>query len=80
MSLALTLVCLWVVASALVAMLPMRFHWRFGLPLLIASVPLIGFIGYTHGWIWALVVLAAVVSMFRNPLRYFAKRALGWAT
>lgn len=79
MSPALILACLWVLASAIVAMLPLRFHWRFGLPLLVLSIPVMGFIGYTHGWIWVPLVALAVVSMFRNPLRYFVKRALGKA-
>ena len=79
MSLALTLACIWVIASAIVAMMPMRFQWPLGFPLLVASIPLIGFVGYTHGWIWTLVILAAVLSMFRNPLRYFAKRLMGRA-
>lgn len=79
MSLALTLACLWVLASAIVAMLPMRFQWPLGFPLLLLSIPLVAFVGYTHGWIWTLVILAAVVSMYRNPLRYFVKRALGRA-
>ena len=80
MSLALTLACLWVLASAIVAMLPIRFHWRLGFLLLLLSVPLVGFVGYTHGWIWTAVILFAVASMYRNPLRYFAKRAFGKAT
>lgn len=79
MSLALTLACLWVVASALVAMLPMRFQWPLGLPLLVASIPLVGFVGLTHGWIWTALIVAAVVSMYRNPLRHFAQRAMGRA-
>lgn len=77
MSLALTLACLWVLASALVAMLPIRFHWRLGFPLLLLSLPMMGFVGYTHGWVWVLVALFAVGSMFRNPLRYFYNRARG---
>ncbi|MBY4892607.1 DUF2484 family protein [Rhodobacteraceae bacterium N5(2021)] len=80
MSLALTLACIWAVASAFVAMMPMRFQWPLGFPLLVASIPMVGFVGYTHGWIWTLVVLAAILSMFRNPLRYFARRILGRAT
>lgn len=80
MSLALTLTCIWVIASAVVAMLPMRFQWPLGFPLLVASIPLLIYVGYSHGWIWTLVVLAAVVSMFRNPLRYFARRLSGKAT
>ncbi|HID68316.1 MAG TPA: DUF2484 family protein [Roseibacterium sp.] len=80
MSLALILACIWVIASAIVAMLPMRLQFPLGVPLLIASLPLVAFVGYTHGWIWTAIVLAAVVSMFRNPLRYFAKRLIGWAS
>lgn len=75
MSLALTLACLWVLVSAMVAMLPIRFHWRLGFPLLLLSVPLVGFVGYTHGWIWSVVITLAVISMFRNPLRYFLNKA-----
>ncbi|WP_341861920.1 DUF2484 family protein [Gymnodinialimonas sp. 57CJ19] len=75
MSLALTLVCVWVVASAIVAMMPMRLQWPFGFPLLVLSVPMVVFVGYTHGWIWTAVIVLAVVSMYRNPLRYFYKHA-----
>lgn len=79
MSLALTLACVWVVASAIVAMLPMRFQYVPGVALLIAALPLLGYVGYIHGWIWAAVILAAVISMFRNPLRYFWRTARGRA-
>lgn len=77
MSLALTLACLWVLASAIVAMLPYRMQFPPGIALLVLSVPLVIFVGYTHGWIWVTVVLAAVISMFRNPLRFFARRLFG---
>lgn len=80
MSLALTLACLWAVLSAFVAMMPMRFQWPLGFPLLVASVPMVGFVGYTHGWIWTALIVAAVVSMYRNPLRYFINRARGRST
>lgn len=80
MSLALTLACLWVLASAIVAMLPMRFQWPLGFPLLLASIPMVGFVGYSHGWIWSVVIVIAVVSMYRNPLRYFVRRARGQAS
>jgi hypothetical protein len=77
MSLALTLACVWVLASAIVAMLPYRMQFPPGIALLVLSVPLLVFVGISHGWIWVAVVLAAVISMFRNPLRYFWKRARG---
>lgn len=77
MSLALTLACLWVLASAIVAMLPFRMQFPPGIALLVLAVPLLVFVGLSHGWIWVAVVMADVISMFRNPLRYFAKRLFG---
>jgi hypothetical protein len=69
--------CLWVVASAVTAMLPMRWQMAPGIVLLVAAPVLILWIGASHGWVWAAFGLFAFVSMFRNPLRYFALRALG---
>jgi signal transduction histidine kinase len=77
MSWPLILGCLWVVASAVVAMLPMRRQMVPGLALLIAAPVLLVWIGWMHGWIWLAFGLFAFVSMFRNPLLYFARRALG---
>jgi hypothetical protein len=77
MSLALTLACIWAVASAIVAMLPYRMQFPPGIALLVLSVPLTAFVGYTHGWIWAGIIVAAILSMFRNPLRYFWRKAWG---
>lgn len=77
MSLPLILGGLWVIASALVAMLPMRRQYPPGLALLIAAPFLLVWIGWEHGWSWLAFGLFAFVSMFRNPLRYFLRRALG---
>ena len=77
MSPALIAGCLWVVASAITAMLPMRRQMVPGIALLAAAPPLIFWIGASHGWGWAAFGLFALVSMFRNPLRYFLNRALG---
>ncbi len=68
---------LWVLASAGVAMLPMRHQYVPGVALLVAAPVLIYFIGAQVGWIPGLLALAAFVSMFRNPLRYFWARARG---
>jgi signal transduction histidine kinase len=67
----------WVIASAIVAMLPMRAQMVPGVALLIAAPVLLVWIGWAHGWVWLALGLFAFVSMFRNPLRYFARRALG---
>ena len=77
MNLPLGLGALWIVAAALTAMLPMRAQMVPGLGLLIAAPVLLIWIGLTHGWLWLAFGLFAFVSMFRNPLIYFARRALG---
>lgn len=77
MSIPLILGCLWVLASAVVAMLPMRLQFPPGITLLVLAPVLLVWIGITHGWLWLAIGLFAFASMFRNPLIYFARRALG---
>ncbi len=77
MSAPLILGALWVLAAALVAMLPMRRQMVPGIALLIAAPVLLAWIAAAHGWVWLAVGLFAFLSMFRNPLIYFARRALG---
>ncbi len=69
--------CLWVVAVALTAMLPLRLQRYPGLPLLLAAPVLLFWIGREHGWLWLAVGLFAFLSMFRRPLNYLGRRALG---
>lgn len=69
--------CLWVMAATATALLPMRRQILPGLALLAAAPVLIVWIGWQHGVLWALLCVAAFVSMFRRPLGYFARRALG---
>lgn len=68
---------LWVIASAVVAMLPMKRQMLPGVLLLAAAPVLLIWIGSAHGWLWAAFGLFAFASMFRNPLIYFCRRALG---
>ena len=69
--------CLWVLAATLVAFLPMRYQYAPGLALVLAAPVLIYLIGRDVA-LWAGIAAGlAFVSMFRKPLRYFAKRALG---
>lgn len=77
MTLSLILACLWVIASTIVAMLPMKRQYVPGISLLIAAPILIVWIGYDYGWWVSIIGLFAFVSMFRNPLRYFLARARG---
>lgn len=77
MSLSLTIAAIWAILSALVAMLPMGRQFGPGVILLFSAPVIIGFIGYQHGvWIAALGLLA-FLSMFRRPLVYLGRKALG---
>ncbi len=74
MTLSLTLACIWVLVATILAVLPMRFQYVPGIALLILAVPLLIFIGMQHGVWFVLLVLAGILSMFRNPLFYFSRR------
>jgi hypothetical protein len=69
--------CLWVLAATVTAMLPFRRQFVPGITLLAAAPVLIGWLWWDYGAIAGVAALAAFVSMFRNPLRYFLRRALG---
>ena len=77
MSYSLIAAALWAIAATFTALLPMRYQYVPGVTLLIAAPFLIGFVGYEHGIWFALLGLAGFVSMFRNPLIYFYRRARG---
>ena len=77
MSLPLILGALWVIVASLTAMLPLRRQYVPGVCLLLCAPPLLGWIGWQHGGVWLLFSLFALVSMFRRPLLFFARKALG---
>ncbi len=68
---------LWVFASVVVALLPMRYQYVPGFLLLLAAPVLIFWVGSVISWWLAALAVAAFVSMYRNPLRYFWARARG---
>lgn len=76
MSLSLILACLWAIAATLVAFLPMRLQFAPGLLLLVLSIPLIIYLGVEHGVWVSLIGFLALLSLFRRPLSYFARKAL----
>ncbi|SPF76526.1 hypothetical protein ALP8811_01534 [Aliiroseovarius pelagivivens] len=79
MSPSLIAAALWAIAATIVALLPMRMQFPPGILLLISAPFLIVWIGATHGWVWAALGLAAFLSMFRRPLWYLARKAVGRA-
>ena len=80
MSLSLALGALWVLASTIVAFLPMRHQYIPGGTLMFLAPLLILFIGFQHGWIWVVPALLAFLSMYRNPLRYLWRKWRGLPT
>ena len=80
LKLSLILACLWVVGCSITAMMPMKYQIYPGLPLLIATPFMLAFLGYQYGIWLVLVGVVAFASLFRKPLIYFIRRALGWPT
>ena len=70
---------LWVIAATVVAFLPMGYQYVPGFGLLLMAPPLIVALGREFGWILAAIGVLAFVSMFRRPLFYLLRRALGGA-
>ena len=80
MSLSVLLAVVWVFAATVVALLPMRRQYLPGSILLFVAPLLIACLGYQYGWIAGVGALAAFVSMFRRPLRYFWRKWRGLET
>ncbi|MEZ5796436.1 MAG: DUF2484 family protein [Paracoccaceae bacterium] len=68
---------IWVLAATGIAFLPIRHQIAPGLVLLAAVPPLLAWIGVSYGWLWLVPAVLAFVSMFRRPLGYLIRRALG---
>ncbi len=77
MTLSLIIGAVWVILATITALLPMRRQYIPGVSLLIAAPVLICWIGWDIGWQWAALATFALLSMFRRPLLYFARRGLG---
>ena len=77
MSLSVILASLWALLATVTAFLPYRRQFAPGIVLLVTAPLLIVYLGYEHGVIVALIGLAGFFSMFRRPLGYLARRALG---
>lgn len=69
--------CLWALAATVTALLPMRLQYPPGLTLLVLAPVLIVWLGVDHGHWVAGIGLAGFASMFRKPLIYLLRKALG---
>jgi hypothetical protein len=72
--LSLTLFCVWILAAAVIAMLPGRYHWRGAYGLIAVLVPLLGCIWWELGPWYAAGATVAAGSVLRWPVRF----AMGW--
>lgn len=68
---------LWVLTSTLVAFLPMERQYIPGLSLLFAAPVLIYAVYVQFGPLPFFAALLAFLSMFRNPLVFLVRRAMG---
>lgn len=68
---------LWVLASTVVAMLPMRLQFPPGVVLFVSAPALVVWLGHDFGWFYSVLAFAAFASMFRNPIRYYWRRWTG---
>ncbi len=71
------LAIVWVLAATATAFLPMKRQYRPGIVLLGAAPVLIVWLGVDYGALVGFLAAAGFVSMFRNPLIYFYRRARG---
>ncbi|MBU2960183.1 DUF2484 family protein [Citreicella sp. C3M06] len=77
MSLSLFLACAWGIIANIMAMLPARDnHWRRAYILIATGIPIVLLVGWQLGGWMALIVLLAMASILRWPLRYL----LRWIT
>ena len=66
--------CLWLITANLIAMFPSRdHHWTNAYILIEIGVPLLGWIGWTHGPLVALAFLLGGMSVLRWPVYFVAR-------
>lgn len=77
-TLALAAALVWLVVANVIGMLPSRDqHWSNAYKLIGVGVPVLIWVGWTNGPLWALAFLAAACSVLRWPLIYLWRRLRG---
>jgi hypothetical protein len=70
-TLALTAALIWLVAANLIGMLPSKdYHWSNAYKLIAVGLPILIWLAWTGGLIWAALFLAAAASVLRWPVVY----------
>ncbi len=70
MTVSLIVTILWVLLISAVGMLPMRFHKRFGFPMLAVFPFVLVYLAYDTGIWWAVGLFFAGLSIYRYPAKY----------
>ena len=71
MNLSLIAACLWAIAANVSAMFPSkRKHWPAAIVLIVAGIPILGWVTFENGPLWGLLALAAGMSVLRWPVVY----------
>lgn len=77
MSMTIALAVIWVIASTIVAFLPMIYQIRPGILLMAAAPAVIFLLASDFGPLVGLLATLGFLSMYRHPLRYFWSRMRG---
>jgi hypothetical protein len=75
MSISLGVTIGWILVISAIGMLPMRFHKRFGFPMLFLFPFVWGYLAWDLGFWWALALFVGALSIFRYPARYYGRMA-----
>lgn len=69
--------CLWVLSATAAALAPRWIHWPAAQALIVAGIPLLGWVTWQNGPFWGLLCLAGGASILRWPLIHLARRLRG---
>jgi membrane-bound metal-dependent hydrolase YbcI (DUF457 family) len=71
----LTLAFLWLILANVIAMLPSKDrHWRAAGMLIAVGIPILGWVTWTEGPVWGLLLLAGAASVLRWPLIHLFRK------
>lgn len=71
---ALIIAFLWLVAANVIGMFPSRdHHWRAAYVLIAVGIPILGWVTWSSGPIWGMIILIAGASVLRWPIYYLWK-------
>lgn len=62
---------IWLIVANVLGMLPSKdHHWSNAYKLIAVGLPILVWIGWSNGWLWALAFLITASSVLRWPLVY----------